>query len=284
MIHTADTKPKFKRLARCLAALVGNSILSGELVAKGVLEGLWHLTIREAFVGDIGRLTNDDIAIGLGWYGDADALVDALVRCGWLDEHPMYRLVVHDWHQWSPNFVRGNIVKYAKNFASLSSEMLPQGDSPEDAPLSSSLGDAPQGNSPGGLASKPQHQPVTQTNTGRRRQDDVDHRWTGKELSQSQVAAIDETRRKLTRDLPPQNTEDSDLATKVSILAIAHFGENWLWDAVDGVKRSKKPIRNPWAYLKTCLENATAELDEHFDQHLATTYIPVELLQANGNH
>ena len=63
-----------------------------------ILELLWHLTAREAPRGDIGKLTNEDIALFIDYCGDENELIATLVRCGWLDEDPEYRLVVHDWH------------------------------------------------------------------------------------------------------------------------------------------------------------------------------------------
>lgn len=291
MIHTADAKPKFKRLAHRLATLTQCSVVSGELVAKGVLSGLWHLTIRETPLGNVGRLCDADIAIGIGWFGDAEPLLDALIACGWLDRHPDHRLVVHDWHDWAPNFVKGNVVKHGKQFASCPPEEHPPGSFPDEPPEGScpeqiakgrSSGDAPQRSSSEGLAPKHQPQPVTKTLTGRRRRDDDDQVATGRNATPSQIAAVDATRRRLLRELPAKTVDDRDLATKVCILAQLRFGEDWLWDAVEGVKRSKKPVRRPWAYLTRCLDTSTAELGGRLDQCLATTVIPAELLRTTG--
>jgi hypothetical protein len=54
-------------------------------MAVGILESLWHLTAREAPRGDIGKLSNERIAIGIDWGGDADRLVEALVDSEWVD-------------------------------------------------------------------------------------------------------------------------------------------------------------------------------------------------------
>src|SRR5690606_4483654 len=119
-----------------------------------------------------------------------------------------------------------------------------------------SSGDAPQRSSSEGLAPKHQPQPVTKTLTGRRRRDDDDQVATGRNATPSQIAAVDATRRRLLRELPAKTVDDRDLATKVCILAQLRFGEDWLWDAVEGVKRSKKPVRRPWAYLTRCLDTS----------------------------
>ena len=66
--------------------------------ANGALERLWHYTAKYAIRGDIGRITNREIAEVCCYpIKRADHLIDILVQCEWLDRHPDYRLVVHDW-------------------------------------------------------------------------------------------------------------------------------------------------------------------------------------------
>lgn len=66
--------------------------------AVGILECLWHFTARYAPRGDIGRWPDSRIAAFVGWEGDPTLLVSTLTRSGWLDAHPDFRIVVHDWH------------------------------------------------------------------------------------------------------------------------------------------------------------------------------------------
>jgi hypothetical protein len=47
-----------------------------------------------------------DIADGIGWDGDPDQLVNALVQSGWLDECSCHRLRVHDWPEHADGPVR----------------------------------------------------------------------------------------------------------------------------------------------------------------------------------
>jgi len=63
----------------------------------GLLESIWHLTAREAPAGDIGKLSDEDIALAIDYRGDEAKLIDALVASGWLDRGPVERLAVHDW-------------------------------------------------------------------------------------------------------------------------------------------------------------------------------------------
>ena len=93
------TKVKFARLARELGGLP-------RWQAVGILESIWNLTVENAPQGDIGRFSNADIAAAIEWSGDPDKLITALVKTRWLDEHAEHRLIVHDWAQHAPDFVK----------------------------------------------------------------------------------------------------------------------------------------------------------------------------------
>lgn len=82
----------------------------------GLLEGLWLATAKNCPAGDIGRFTNEEIAILVDWDGDPDVLVDALVACGWIDRNDQCRLVVHDWAEHAPNHVSNNLKRWGKRF------------------------------------------------------------------------------------------------------------------------------------------------------------------------
>jgi hypothetical protein len=109
---------KFKRLQRRLGVPVAH--------VCGLLELLWISTAKNAPQGDIGRFTNEEIAIGCYWDGAPDEFVKALVDCGWLDNDPEYRLVVHDWHDHAPRWVHGNLRRYKRNFVSGTSQPTEQ--------------------------------------------------------------------------------------------------------------------------------------------------------------
>lgn len=86
--------------------------------ALGVVEALWAVTRDRTPRGDIGHMTNQDIADEM-WIDDpaADALIDALVQSGWLDIHPTYRLVVHDWSEHADDTTRKRLHRAKLNFA-----------------------------------------------------------------------------------------------------------------------------------------------------------------------
>ena len=74
--------------------------------AVGILEGLFILTGRQAPRGDIGRFSNRHLARFVEWKGDPDALVCALVKTRWFDEHPRHRFLLHGWPKHRGDHVR----------------------------------------------------------------------------------------------------------------------------------------------------------------------------------
>lgn len=99
---------KFKRLQRRLG------VTTAQLV--GHLELLWIATAKNAPEGDIGRFSNEDIAIACYWEDDPDLFVHALTECGWLDVSDEWRLLVHDWAQHAPTWVGGNLKRHGRDF------------------------------------------------------------------------------------------------------------------------------------------------------------------------
>lgn len=112
MIHTVRQHAKFKRFLRRLRLMVPSDQISHETLAVGLLEGVWHFTAVSAFRGDIGKFDDETIAEFAGWYGDAGQFIGLLVECGWLDRSQEHRLIVHDWHEHAPRYIRGNVNKY----------------------------------------------------------------------------------------------------------------------------------------------------------------------------
>lgn len=68
--------------------------------AVGILESLWHFTALYARRGDVGRIGINQLSDWIGWpHNKAGVLLNALLTCGWLDQHPDQSIgyVVHDW-------------------------------------------------------------------------------------------------------------------------------------------------------------------------------------------
>lgn len=87
--------------------------------AMGVLEALWHLTDREAHLGDIGKLSDQTICDSIDWARDPKPLIDALVDSGWLDRCETHRLVIHDWHTHCTDALKKRVQREGSKFASV---------------------------------------------------------------------------------------------------------------------------------------------------------------------
>ena len=89
MMKEAVSHTKIKRLCRRMQI--------PRWKAVGLLESIWILTELQAPAGDIGRLSDEDIAVGIEYEEDEKKLIENLVETGWLDRHPKHRLLIHDW-------------------------------------------------------------------------------------------------------------------------------------------------------------------------------------------
>ena len=101
---------KLKRLCRRLKIPV--------YVAVGILETLWHVTAKQTPRGDIGKLSDEEIAIGLDYpETDLPGLLAALIDCGWIDPDPTFRLVIHDWPEHADDAVHMRLARHRQTFA-----------------------------------------------------------------------------------------------------------------------------------------------------------------------
>ncbi len=91
---------KFKRAARRLEM--------EPYEFAGLLVFLWDFAAQNALAGDVGKFENEDIASEIGYRGNPDELIKVLVEERWLDQHPdsQIRLVVHDWSDHVPDYLR----------------------------------------------------------------------------------------------------------------------------------------------------------------------------------
>ncbi len=109
MKHSTPDSMKFKKLQRRLGA--------SRVVTAGTLELLWIATLNNAKRGDIGRFSNEEIAIECDWTGDPDELIGGLVGAGWVDESTEHRLVIHDWPEHAPRYIHAWIKSQGTTFA-----------------------------------------------------------------------------------------------------------------------------------------------------------------------
>ena len=108
MKREAVSHTKMKRLCRRLDIPTWQAV--------GLLESIWLLTAREAPRGDIGKLSDEDIAIGIDYRGNEQPMIEALVHCGWLDRSDAFRLVVHDWADHADDSVHMKVARTKQYF------------------------------------------------------------------------------------------------------------------------------------------------------------------------
>jgi hypothetical protein len=108
--------------------------------AIGHLELLWAFVGKNSPQGNIGKWSNGAIARACEWDGDADEFVDALVTAKLIDVDDAHRLLVHDWHDHAPGWVRAKVKD--KGFIRPSPASSPMC-SPPGSPTSSPHGRGP---------------------------------------------------------------------------------------------------------------------------------------------
>jgi len=113
--HSTINNVKFLRLKR--------KLMLGQWQTIGILESLWMFAIHSAPDGAIGRFLNEDIAAAMDYNGDADLLISVLIECGWIDVDPLHRLLIHDWIDHAPNYLKAYFTKAGKEFATSIKEM-----------------------------------------------------------------------------------------------------------------------------------------------------------------
>ncbi len=108
MKREALNHTKMKRLCRRLDVPIYHGV--------GILESLWQLTAREAPRGDIGKLSNEDIIIGIDYREDEDDLIESLISAGWVDRSEEFRLVIHDWDEHADDAVHMRLARSRAHF------------------------------------------------------------------------------------------------------------------------------------------------------------------------
>ncbi len=87
-------------------------------VLLGIIGEIWAETAARFPAGDIGRATNEEIAVYIDYSGDINALVEVLLKRRLLDVmEGDARLYVHDWHDHCEDWVRHRLQVAKKTFA-----------------------------------------------------------------------------------------------------------------------------------------------------------------------
>ncbi|MBD3293394.1 MAG: hypothetical protein GF393_10755, partial [Armatimonadia bacterium] len=80
----------------------------------GLLETLWQFTAKNTPQGNIGKYADEQIAEDLEFRGDFKRVVRALISTGWLDESAEHRLVIHDWGDHAPEYIKKRLRRAKK--------------------------------------------------------------------------------------------------------------------------------------------------------------------------
>ena len=107
-LRAVPDHPKFADLARRLK--------TGRAVTLGYLECLWHFAARFTPAGNIGKYTDDAIEAWRGWDGEPGLLVLSFIESRWIHTHPLFRLVVNDWSQYSDETVNTTLARDCTTF------------------------------------------------------------------------------------------------------------------------------------------------------------------------
>jgi len=83
--------------------------------ARGLLDTLWNFTANNAPHGDIGRFSDEEIAIGIDWRKDPVELIAGLLACKWIDKTET--LLIHDWPEHCEHTVHLALARKIEVFA-----------------------------------------------------------------------------------------------------------------------------------------------------------------------
>jgi hypothetical protein len=108
--RTVLDHPKFINLKAALFQPKGATL--------GWLESVWHFCAKFTPQGNIGKYPDTTIEDWVEWNGKPGALIDALVKTGWIDVSEEHRLVIHDWHDHADDSTKKNLKRGNLDFLS----------------------------------------------------------------------------------------------------------------------------------------------------------------------
>lgn len=107
-LRAVPDHPKFANLKAALGQPKGAVI--------GWLEIVWHFTGRFTPRGDIGKYSDQAIESWVEWNGKPGALIEALVKTGWVDRDRDHRLLIHDWSQHADKATKNALSRAGQTF------------------------------------------------------------------------------------------------------------------------------------------------------------------------
>lgn len=254
---------KFKRLSRRLNEGVRGTV--------GLLEMLWVGTAKNAPEGNVGRFSNEEIAVMCDWEGDADALVDALVETRWLDRCETHRLLVHDWSEHAPDYIRGNLKRWGRDFAIASRPSKSEGSVPSNVLDESTSFPIPA-------------LPREEIDRLDRPTGEVAYEPT--EIDQDAWAAAVPNFHGVLDDLggPSMLPDDREDVIRGVLVAGRVLPPDQFADLRKRIRRKRRrgEIPRPFGYLQTCLINECKKVGVDFHRARDAITVPDEFLKRNG--
>ncbi len=116
MKRSAWEHPKFDRLMEILGISYHEAV--------GIMECIWHCTSLFAPQGNLGEILNDKqilLKSRINKY-KSNRIINALCEAGFLDRDEKRRLLVHDWHEHAPDWVKKKLKREGLPFLTLSGQ------------------------------------------------------------------------------------------------------------------------------------------------------------------
>jgi hypothetical protein len=108
------------RKTRRLAALLKIEMPA----ALGYMEALWSVAAEQTPCGDIGKLSNQDIADEMFSTIDPDELINAIIGAGLLEKHSIHRLIIHNWAERTDQTTRRKVARNDWTFVNSEKQKL----------------------------------------------------------------------------------------------------------------------------------------------------------------
>ncbi len=97
-IQVYSNLPQHRKTSRLADELkLSSAAVDPNMVAVGILIGLWTWAIQNAYDGDLSECSPRTIANACQWKKKPETLVQALIKTGWLDED----MRLHDWEEYA---------------------------------------------------------------------------------------------------------------------------------------------------------------------------------------
>lgn len=97
-IQVYSNLPQHKKTSRLADTLkLTSAAVDPNIVATGILVGLWTWAVQNAYDGDLSGCSARTIANACQWKKKPETLVRALMETGWLDAD----MKLHDWEEYA---------------------------------------------------------------------------------------------------------------------------------------------------------------------------------------